>query len=203
MNHVCIADVIINVHCHCVRTRFKQQTVERGWGVEALCLQARYRPGLPLVLRGLSFRIPSGTVCGVVGRTGSGKSSLLLALFNLIDIDGAGLCWMEWTWRGCRCGGYGGRLRSYHKILCCSQVCPLQSRDIYSMASWGGVKHEKVYAFATRTRALPVCTLKHVQRVCALCHCCITNHLTLLEFVTLWSPNANMHATGWNETGAK
>jgi ABC transporter len=88
MNHVCIADVIINVHCHCVRTWCKQQTVERGWGVEALCLQARYRPGLPLVLRGLSFRIPSGTVCGVVGRTGSGKSSLLLALFNLIDIDG-------------------------------------------------------------------------------------------------------------------
>ena len=51
-------------------------------------LQARYRPGLPLVLKGLSFRIPSGATCGVVGRTGSGKSSLLLALFELIDIDG-------------------------------------------------------------------------------------------------------------------
>lgn len=51
-------------------------------------LQARYRPGLPLVLKGLSFSIPSDTICGVVGRTGSGKSSLLLALFSLIDIDG-------------------------------------------------------------------------------------------------------------------
>jgi ABC-type multidrug transport system fused ATPase/permease subunit len=51
-------------------------------------MQARYRPGLPLVLKGLSFTIPSGATCGVVGRTGSGKSSLLLTLFDLIDIVG-------------------------------------------------------------------------------------------------------------------
>ena len=31
----------------------------------------RYRPGLPLALRGLSFRVPPGTRCGVVGRTGA------------------------------------------------------------------------------------------------------------------------------------
>jgi ABC-type multidrug transport system fused ATPase/permease subunit len=51
-------------------------------------LQARYRPGLPLVLKGLTFSIPSGSTCGIVGRTGSGKSSLLLALFDLFDIVG-------------------------------------------------------------------------------------------------------------------
>jgi ABC-type multidrug transport system fused ATPase/permease subunit len=51
-------------------------------------MQARYRPGLPPVLKELSFTIPSGSTCGVVGRTGSGKSSLLLALFDLIDITG-------------------------------------------------------------------------------------------------------------------
>ncbi|KDD72696.1 hypothetical protein H632_c3011p0, partial [Helicosporidium sp. ATCC 50920] len=47
---------------------------------------AQYRPGLPPVLKDLSFALPPGTRCGVVGRTGSGKSSLLLALFRLIPV---------------------------------------------------------------------------------------------------------------------
>ena len=59
-----------------------------SWAHASFLLQARYRAGLPLVLKGLSFSVAPGTICGVVGRTGSGKSSLLLALFRLIDIDG-------------------------------------------------------------------------------------------------------------------
>jgi ABC-type multidrug transport system fused ATPase/permease subunit len=47
-------------------------------------LQARHRAHLPLVLRGLSFAVASGERVGVVGRTGSGKSSLALALVRLI-----------------------------------------------------------------------------------------------------------------------
>lgn len=35
-----------------------------------VCL--RYREGLPLALNNLSFRIPPGKSCGVVGRTGAG-----------------------------------------------------------------------------------------------------------------------------------
>ncbi len=49
-------------------------------------VSASYRPGLPLVLNQLSFHIPGGTTCGVVGRTGSGKSSLLLTLFRLLNV---------------------------------------------------------------------------------------------------------------------
>lgn len=47
---------------------------------------ASYRPSLPSVLRDISFSLPAGTSCGVAGRTGSGKSSLLLTLFRLIDV---------------------------------------------------------------------------------------------------------------------
>ncbi|KAL3678840.1 hypothetical protein R1sor_021796 [Riccia sorocarpa] len=48
-------------------------------------LEMRYRPGLPLVLRGVSMEICGGEVVGVVGRTGSGKSSLMLCLFRLVE----------------------------------------------------------------------------------------------------------------------
>jgi ABC-type multidrug transport system fused ATPase/permease subunit len=51
----------------------------------AICVRdlvVRYRPGLPLVLRGVSFDVAGGNKVGLVGRTGSGKSSLLLTLFR-------------------------------------------------------------------------------------------------------------------------
>ncbi|KAK2947355.1 Multidrug resistance-associated protein [Blattamonas nauphoetae] len=47
----------------------------------------RYRPGLPFVLRNVSFAVKGGETIGVCGRTGAGKSSLLFALFRLIDLD--------------------------------------------------------------------------------------------------------------------
>jgi ABC-type multidrug transport system fused ATPase/permease subunit len=47
----------------------------------------RYRPGLPLALNQLSFCIPAGRSCGIVGRTGAGKSSIAAALFRLVELD--------------------------------------------------------------------------------------------------------------------
>ena len=49
-------------------------------------VSAAYRRGLPAVLRDVSFTVPAGTAVGVVGRTGSGKSSMLAALFRLIPV---------------------------------------------------------------------------------------------------------------------
>jgi ABC-type multidrug transport system fused ATPase/permease subunit len=46
-----------------------------------------YRKGLPNVLNGVSFRVPSGNSVGIVGRTGAGKSSLIMALYRLVRID--------------------------------------------------------------------------------------------------------------------
>lgn len=50
-------------------------------------VKLRYRPGLPLALTGLDFRIQAGKRCGIVGRTGAGKSSLTVALFRLVEIE--------------------------------------------------------------------------------------------------------------------
>lgn len=50
--------------------------------------QLRYRPKTPLVLKGVSVTIKGGHKVGVVGRTGSGKSTLVLALFRLVEASG-------------------------------------------------------------------------------------------------------------------
>ncbi|KAJ7646982.1 P-loop containing nucleoside triphosphate hydrolase protein [Roridomyces roridus] len=51
-------------------------------------LSARYSPDGPKVLEDVSFNIKSGERVGVVGRTGSGKSSLTLSLLRCIFTDG-------------------------------------------------------------------------------------------------------------------
>eukprot|EP00535_Pseudo-nitzschia_heimii_P006271 CAMPEP_0197193116 /NCGR_PEP_ID=MMETSP1423-20130617/26482_1 /TAXON_ID=476441 /ORGANISM="Pseudo-nitzschia heimii, Strain UNC1101" /LENGTH=1180 /DNA_ID=CAMNT_0042646201 /DNA_START=907 /DNA_END=4452 /DNA_ORIENTATION=+ len=47
----------------------------------------RYRPSLPLALDGVSFSVPSGSRVGVVGRTGSGKSTIVQTLFRLLEAE--------------------------------------------------------------------------------------------------------------------
>ncbi|PON43468.1 ATP-binding cassette containing protein [Parasponia andersonii] len=48
-------------------------------------LQVRYAPHMPLVLRGLTCTFPGGLKTGIVGRTGSGKSTLIQTLFRIVD----------------------------------------------------------------------------------------------------------------------
>ncbi|KAJ3381657.1 hypothetical protein HDU84_004921 [Entophlyctis sp. JEL0112] len=60
-----------------------------GWPIEGKVrfdnLSMRYRDDLPLVLRGIDFEIRKHEKIGVVGRTGSGKSSLMLSLFRILE----------------------------------------------------------------------------------------------------------------------
>ncbi|KAL0341922.1 UNVERIFIED_CONTAM: ABC transporter C family member 8 [Sesamum calycinum] len=67
--------------------------------IELLDLQIRYRPNAPTVLKGITCTFTEGTRVGVVGRTGSGKTTLISALFRLVEpysgqivVDGVDIC---------------------------------------------------------------------------------------------------------------
>jgi ABC-type multidrug transport system fused ATPase/permease subunit len=48
----------------------------------------RYRPGLEPALKNISFKVNGGEKVGVCGRTGSGKSSIIVALLRLTESEG-------------------------------------------------------------------------------------------------------------------
>lgn len=53
--------------------------------------EVRYREGLDLVLKNVSFAVNGGEKIGIVGRTGAGKSSLTLSLFRIIEAAGGSI----------------------------------------------------------------------------------------------------------------
>ncbi|MFN7455403.1 MAG: ABC transporter C family protein, partial [Pseudobdellovibrionaceae bacterium] len=65
-----------------------KRTIPDNCSLEFSSVQFRYRPDLPWVLHEVSFQIPAGERWGIIGRTGSGKSSLIQALFRMYPIEG-------------------------------------------------------------------------------------------------------------------
>jgi ABC-type multidrug transport system fused ATPase/permease subunit len=76
----------------------KLDSVDRGkssfeikeGSVEFKNVSLRYSPDAPLSLKNLNFSIRPGMKVGICGRTGSGKSSALSALFRMVDIESTG-----------------------------------------------------------------------------------------------------------------
>jgi ATP-binding cassette subfamily C (CFTR/MRP) protein 1 len=58
--------------------------------IEAQDVMMRYRDG-PLVLKGLNFKVASNEKVGVAGRTGSGKSSMMIGLFRMQELAGGSI----------------------------------------------------------------------------------------------------------------
>ncbi len=72
----------------------RRVSVPTNWpargAIEFRNVRMRYRPELELVLRGVSASVRAGEKIGIVGRTGAGKSSLMVALFRICELSGGG-----------------------------------------------------------------------------------------------------------------
>lgn len=55
--------------------------------IEVQDLQVRYATHLPLVLKGITFKVQAGTRVGIIGRTGSGKSTFFQSLFRFVEAE--------------------------------------------------------------------------------------------------------------------
>jgi len=59
--------------------------------VEVRDLYVRYAEHLPDVLKGVTFVVEGGSTVGIIGRTGSGKSTLFQALFRCVEPSGGSI----------------------------------------------------------------------------------------------------------------
>ncbi|KAH9086086.1 hypothetical protein LEN26_020481 [Aphanomyces euteiches] len=74
----------------------QQQTCPQGWPRQGHVVfehySMRYRDNLDLALHDVSFAVMAGEKIGICGRTGSGKSSLLAALFRTVEAASGCIC---------------------------------------------------------------------------------------------------------------
>ena len=66
-------------------TVLKKQGFPKNGEIKFVKLYVRYRPDSQLVLKNIDFTIAPGEKLGIVGRTGSGKTTLCLSLFRILE----------------------------------------------------------------------------------------------------------------------
>ncbi|MGH0138977.1 UNVERIFIED_CONTAM: hypothetical protein FKN15_000218 [Acipenser sinensis] len=89
-----ISHYIKNLECEGIR-HVPDSTPAPSWpqegGIRFKDVEMRYHDKLPLVLKKLTFSIKPREKIGIVGRTGSGKSSLGVTLFRLAELAGGSI----------------------------------------------------------------------------------------------------------------
>lgn len=58
-----------------------------GGQLEFKNVEMSYRPGLPTVLKNVNLSIKAGESVGIVGRSGAGKSSIMVALYRMAELN--------------------------------------------------------------------------------------------------------------------
>ncbi|KAH9387597.1 Canalicular multispecific organic anion transporter 1 [Tyrophagus putrescentiae] len=124
-------------------------TGRRKGAIEFEDVSVRYRPGLELVLKGVSLVIDAGQKVGVCGRTGSGKSTLTLALFRILEADQGRI-----TIDGVDISRIG-----LHELRHCLAIIP-QDSVLFSGTIRSNLDPFGEYADAELWRALELCHLK-------------------------------------------
>lgn len=68
----------------------QNQSVSEKWPergeIKLSNVKMGHRAGLPLALKGVDLEIKEGEHVGIVGRTGAGKSSIVAALFGMVEL---------------------------------------------------------------------------------------------------------------------
>ena len=67
--------------------KYPSNKKEGNEGLDITNVVMKYRPDLPPALNGVDVHIAKGEHVAIVGRTGSGKSSLAITLFKLYQPD--------------------------------------------------------------------------------------------------------------------
>ena len=68
-----------------IDNKLKENNWPQNGEIEFKDFSVRYRPGTEIVLKKINFHIQPGEKVGVCGRTGSGKSTICLCLFRLLE----------------------------------------------------------------------------------------------------------------------
>lgn len=85
--HYSRSDIIDQEAAHEIKDKKPPQEWPSRGAIEFKDIVMSYRPGLPNVLNHISMQIKGGEKIGVVGRTGAGKSSLMLVLFRIVELS--------------------------------------------------------------------------------------------------------------------